>query len=73
MVISNEDIEALKTPKGGYTRATLESLGVAWPPPKGWKRKLLQNQRQIDRCLGCGVWLLLNGDVSQYCEYCQNE
>jgi len=27
----------------------------------------------VDRCLGCGVWLLLNGDNSDYCEYCLND
>jgi hypothetical protein len=34
-------IESLKTAKGGWTKASLASLGVAWPPPAGWKEKLL--------------------------------
>lgn len=34
------DIEAERTPNGGYTRETLARLGVSWPPPKGWKKKL---------------------------------
>ncbi len=37
---SRANIESLRTPNGGFTRATLESLGVSWPPPKGWKKKL---------------------------------
>lgn len=34
-------IESLKTPAGGWTKASLASLGVGWPPPKGWKANLL--------------------------------
>jgi hypothetical protein len=36
------DIERGKSPKGGWTRATLVAWGVSWPPPKGWKEKLLK-------------------------------
>ena len=36
-------IESLKTPKGGWTKASLASLGVSWPPPPGWKAKLLDD------------------------------
>jgi len=35
-----EEIEAAKTPKGGWTKKTLASWGVPWPPPKGWKNEL---------------------------------
>ena len=73
MGISYRDLEALKSAKGGYTRKTLEALGVPWPPPKGWKRRLLAAERSVDRCLGCGVWLLLDGSTRRYCEYCQND
>ena len=36
-------IESLKTAKGGWTKASLASLGVSWPPPSGWKAKLLND------------------------------
>lgn len=36
-----DKIESLKTEKGGWTKASLASLGVSWPPPKGWKEKLI--------------------------------
>ena len=36
------DIERGKSPKGGWTRAMLAGWGVSWPPPKGWKEKLLK-------------------------------
>lgn len=34
-------IEAAKTPKGAWTRATLAGWGVSWPPPRGWKAALI--------------------------------
>jgi hypothetical protein len=38
---SAREIEAAKTPRGGWTRAQLAEWGVPWPPPKGWKAALL--------------------------------
>ena len=35
-----EEIEAARTPAGGWTRATLAGWGVPWPPPKGWRKRL---------------------------------
>ncbi len=42
MRITTEQLEALKSNKGGFTKATLVTLG-AWPPKKGWKKRLLVN------------------------------
>jgi hypothetical protein len=42
------EIEAAKTPSGGWTKADLAKWGVPWPPPKGWK-KFLENKRQSPR------------------------
>lgn len=36
-----EDLEKLKSQNGGYSRKTLASLGVSWPPQSGWKGKLI--------------------------------
>ena len=36
-----EKIESLKTEQGGWTKEALQSLGVSWPPVKGWKDDLL--------------------------------
>lgn len=33
-------IEDLRTPRGGWKKADLERLGVAWPPQKGWLKHL---------------------------------
>jgi hypothetical protein len=37
-----QEIEAAKTPAGGWTREQLAQWGVPWPPPKGWKKRLLR-------------------------------
>ncbi|WP_327286534.1 hypothetical protein OG974_32675 (plasmid) [Streptomyces sp. NBC_00597] len=37
---SPEEVEAARSPKGGYSRAQLAAWGVPWPPPKGWKADL---------------------------------
>ena len=60
-------IESLKTPNGGWTKASLASLGVSWPPPKGWKERLIVQSGQCKHtwymreagitCTKCGkVW-----------------
>lgn len=37
---SPQEIQDARTPKGGWTRETLASWGVPWPPPKGWRAEL---------------------------------
>lgn len=41
MILTKQEIEAGRSKKGGWTRKTLESWGVSWPPQKGWKARLL--------------------------------
>ncbi len=36
-----EEIEDAKTPAGGWTREQLAEWGVPWPPPEGWRRRLV--------------------------------
>lgn len=36
-----QEIDAAKTPAGGWTKAQLAEWGVPWPPPKGWRVKLI--------------------------------
>lgn len=47
--ITAEQIEAAKTSSGGWTRETLAAWGVPWPPPKGWKARLLSPDHSQDR------------------------
>ncbi|MEM8526409.1 MAG: hypothetical protein AAGG68_17335 [Bacteroidota bacterium] len=37
-----EQIMEAQTPNGGWTKAALAKWGVPWPPPKGWKKKLIE-------------------------------
>ena len=39
-IVTDDKIEAGKSPRGGFTKATLASWGVPWPPPKGWRTAL---------------------------------
>ena len=41
MKITEEYLESIRSPQGGYTREILAKLGIAWPPKKGWRSKLI--------------------------------
>lgn len=41
--ISNADVDAACTPKGGWKRSTLAGWGVPWPAPKGWRKEIVRN------------------------------
>jgi hypothetical protein len=40
MIPTDAEIEAARTPAGGWTREQLAAWGVPWPPPKGWRKNL---------------------------------
>jgi hypothetical protein len=42
VVPSPDDIEAARTEASGWTRPQLAEWGVPWPPPKGWKTRLIE-------------------------------
>ena len=44
MKITDSQIEAAKSPRGGFTRETLAAWGVPWPPPRGWRRALIEGR-----------------------------
>lgn len=39
--ITEAQIIAAQTPKGGWKRSPFESWGVPWPPPKGWRKQIV--------------------------------
>lgn len=41
-MITEEEIEAARTPNGGWTRAQLSKWSLPWPPPKGWKTEIIK-------------------------------
>jgi hypothetical protein len=40
VIPSPDEIQAARTPAGGWTKAQLAAWGVPWPPPTGWKERL---------------------------------
>lgn len=38
------EIDAARSPKGAWTARTLAGWGVPWPPPKGWRRALIEGR-----------------------------
>lgn len=46
--LTPEQIEAARSPRGGWTAATLRQWGVPWPPPKGWKKRFLAGKPVLD-------------------------
>lgn len=48
--VSREEIEACRTPAGGYrfTRERLASWGIPWPPPPGWRQALQRDENSSD-------------------------
>lgn len=40
-----QKIARLRTGNGGWTKAALAELGVPWPPPKGWRKRLLKESQ----------------------------
>jgi hypothetical protein len=47
--MTEEEIEAGRSPKGGWTAATLRQWGVPWPPPKGWRKALMRGEDMTKR------------------------
>ncbi len=43
-IMTDEQIEAGKSRRGGFTKKTLAAWGVPWPPPKGWRTALRTGQ-----------------------------
>jgi len=41
ITITKTHLEELKTPRGGYTNATLHALGLSIKNNKGWRSRLL--------------------------------
>ena len=43
-MITDQQIEAGKSHRGGFTRKQLAAWGVGWPPPRGWRKALVQGR-----------------------------
>lgn len=56
-MVTEKEIEAAKTESGGWTRDKLAEWGVEWPPAKGWKKKLIDQEIIQAACDFYGVSL----------------
>lgn len=41
VVITEGIIQRGQSERGGWTKQQLAILGIRWPPPKGWKKKVV--------------------------------
>ena len=46
--LTREEVEAGRSPAGGFTRKQLAAWGVPWPPPAGWLGALLRAEEGDD-------------------------
>ena len=46
--LTREEVEADRSPAGGFTRKQLAAWGVPWPPPAGWLHALLRDEGGAD-------------------------
>lgn len=42
-IVTADEIDAARTARGGWTKETLAQWGIAWPPPRGWRKRLLSD------------------------------
>lgn len=49
--ITNEEIDAARTPAGGWKRDQLAKWGVPWPAPKGWRKQIVQHGYPFEESL----------------------
>lgn len=60
--ITNEEIDAKRTPAGGWKKDQLAAWGVPWPAPKGWRKQIVLHGYPYEPSLE------LLGDVTRYSE-----
>ncbi len=53
--LTAKEIDAARSPKGGFTKETLVGWGIPWPPPKGW--------RQMSKMIEAGEEIILNSGL----------
>jgi hypothetical protein len=46
MQITAAEIEAAKSERGGWNKETLAKWGIAWPPKRGWRKRLIAASEQ---------------------------
>lgn len=44
-----DEIDEARTANGGWTKDQLAEWGVSWPPPPGWKARLVEESKDLER------------------------
>lgn len=39
-----QQVDALRTPAGGWKRDSLASIGINWPPKRGWRKRYIAGE-----------------------------
>lgn len=53
--VTDAEIDAARSSEGGWTRDQLAEWGVAWPPPRGWRKRLTRQERKAKRTLDLSI------------------
>lgn len=48
VLVTEELMEQLRTPKGGYRSSTTRMLGIGWPLPRAWRQAIVGRSIPID-------------------------
>ena len=46
-ILTDALISEVATARGGWTREQLGIMGISWPPPKGWRKQLVAEERTL--------------------------
>lgn len=71
MKLTRELILAARTSKGGWTRAQLEVIGVAWPPTYGWQNRAIGREMTEEEYLRFCDRSEVRGKASRHSEHRQ--
>ncbi len=54
MLITEQVLKEAESINGAWSRKQLETIGIKWPPPKGWKKRIIGthiNESKIEKLL----------------------
>lgn len=46
MLITEQVLKQAESINGAWSRKQLETIGIKWPPPKGWKKRIIGTEIQ---------------------------
>ena len=61
-------IDSLLSAKGGWTRISIEKLGLKWPPKKGWRKELIARDALMHEYICQSCWLRQDSKIQEITE-----